>query len=201
MFEIYIVYVRVFIYDSVFYFKHTLFYLLANIISEAYEKPMMRPLLNLNSQGWTLHRWSSWRLLFHTYFAICSRYQRGLSDLSHGAWSSLKDRPASERAQTEGGRARVMKSARIWNAPITGNTRGKERGNGGGGGGGGNEATCGIVLVCAPAAPIVRAGDFALLAGSAREDSCVCMRAGIESSSLCSGNCLAAARWVVLRSR
>jgi len=189
--------VHVYICDSVFYFKHTLFYLLANNTStrsvwETHDAFTFNfKFARVDTPPVKIS--ASWRLLFHTYFAICSRYQRGLSDLSHGAWSSLKDRPASERAQTGGGRARVMKSARIWNAPIAGNTREKKRGNGGGG----NEATCGIVLVCAPAAPIVRAGDFALLAGSARE--CVC--AGIESSSLCSANCLAAARRVVLRSR
>lgn len=188
--------------DSVFSISSTHYFIYLQIIrlSEACERPMMQLTFNFKFARMDtppVKISASWRLLFHTYFAICSRYQRGLSDLSHGAWSSLKDRPASERAQTGGGRARVMKSARIWNAPIAGNTREKKRGNGGGGGGGGNEATCGIVLVCAPAAPIVRAGDFALLAGSARE--CVC--AGIESSSLCSANCLAAARRVVLRSR
>lgn len=42
-----------------------------------------------------------------------------LLNLSHGAWSSLKDRPVSEFRL---GRKTVMKSARIWNASIAGNS-------------------------------------------------------------------------------
>lgn len=149
---------------------------------------------------------ASWHLLFHIYFAICSRYQRGLSDLSHGAWSSLKDRPANERVQTGGGRARVMKSARIWNAPIAGNTRERERECNTAPAAAATRRRVGSSLSALPRPSLFApATPLCSPATRARERTrayvSICTRTGIESSSLCSANCLAAAHWIVLHSR
>lgn len=190
------------IYFSMFSISNSHYFILLRTDTEAYVEFHGVFTLKLNTQGWT--RIPPVKISAHrgAFFSIhipqsTSRYQRGLSDLSHGAWSSLKDRPASERAQTRGGRARcVMKSARIWNAPISRNAREREREcNSKTATAAATRRRVGSSLSALPRPPLFAPATPLC----SRERT----RASIESSSLCSANCLAASRRVesCLRSR